>query len=287
MRFKMAITLPPAESSFRRRQFPRGRTRAVPVPLRAVLRLLPLPCAGFSSSFFSFFLQCRPHGRAPLNPQCHGQQNPGGAPLNPPHGGVAPDPPNWCGLSPPEGDHPLNPLRRSQSCLKSWWRGGPPHLSFELFEMPQHQKDRAWYDIVTFDEYWFYFTTDHEHIWLSEGTEALEGASDFSISSGCPGISHGDGAVLVFSLAPTAEVRLVNAVAMDPRVVAAFSMNGTQLFVQVWCPRDLTQDDQKFELKPIGALLIEIHRNSKLIHHPKTVPIRHSQIEILSSLMIR
>jgi transposase len=40
--------------------------------------------------------------------------------------------------------------------------------------MLQHQKDRAWYDIVTFDEFWFYFTTDHEPIWLPEGTEAPE-----------------------------------------------------------------------------------------------------------------
>jgi histone-lysine N-methyltransferase SETMAR len=38
--------------------------------------------------------------------------------------------------------------------------------------MLQHQKDRAWHDIVTFDE--FYFTTDHEPIWLPEGTEAPE-----------------------------------------------------------------------------------------------------------------
>jgi hypothetical protein len=28
-------------------------------------------------------------------------------------------------------------------------------LSFELFEMLQHEKDRAWHDIVTFDESWF------------------------------------------------------------------------------------------------------------------------------------
>jgi histone-lysine N-methyltransferase SETMAR len=38
--------------------------------------------------------------------------------------------------------------------------------------MPRHQKDRAWHDIVTLDESWFYFTTDQERIWLPEGTEA-------------------------------------------------------------------------------------------------------------------
>jgi hypothetical protein len=47
-------------------------------------------------------------------------------------------------------------------------------FSFELFEMLQHQKDRAWYDIVTLNECWFYFTTDHERIWLPERTETPE-----------------------------------------------------------------------------------------------------------------
>jgi hypothetical protein len=45
-------------------------------------------------------------------------------------------------------------------------------LSFELFEMLQHQKDRAWHDIIMLNESWFYFTTNHERIWLPEGTEA-------------------------------------------------------------------------------------------------------------------
>jgi hypothetical protein len=40
--------------------------------------------------------------------------------------------------------------------------------------MLQHQKDRARHDIVTLDEFWFYFTTDHEQIWLPQGTEATE-----------------------------------------------------------------------------------------------------------------
>jgi hypothetical protein len=44
-------------------------------------------------------------------------------------------------------------------------------LSFELFQMLQHQKYREWYDIVPLDESWFYFTTDYERIWLPEGTE--------------------------------------------------------------------------------------------------------------------
>jgi hypothetical protein len=32
----------------------------------------------------------------------------------------------------------------------------------------------AWHDIVTLDESWFDFTTDHERIWPPEGTEAPE-----------------------------------------------------------------------------------------------------------------
>jgi hypothetical protein len=47
-------------------------------------------------------------------------------------------------------------------------------LSFKLFEMLQHQKDRVWHNTVTLDESWFYFTTDHERVWLPEGTQALE-----------------------------------------------------------------------------------------------------------------
>jgi histone-lysine N-methyltransferase SETMAR len=40
--------------------------------------------------------------------------------------------------------------------------------------MLRHRKNRAWPDIVTLDESWFHFTTDHERIWPPEGTEAPE-----------------------------------------------------------------------------------------------------------------
>jgi transposase len=40
--------------------------------------------------------------------------------------------------------------------------------------MLQHQKDRAWHDIVTLDESRLDFTTDHEWLWLPEGTAAWE-----------------------------------------------------------------------------------------------------------------
>jgi histone-lysine N-methyltransferase SETMAR len=40
--------------------------------------------------------------------------------------------------------------------------------------MLQHQKNRARHDMITLDEPWFYFTTDHERIWLPEVTEVPE-----------------------------------------------------------------------------------------------------------------
>jgi hypothetical protein len=40
--------------------------------------------------------------------------------------------------------------------------------------MLQHQKDRAWYNIVMLYESWLYFATNHDWIWLPEGTEAPE-----------------------------------------------------------------------------------------------------------------
>jgi hypothetical protein len=49
-------------------------------------------------------------------------------------------------------------------------------FSFELSELLHHQKDKAWYNIGTLNESWFYFTTDHERIWLPEGTNARRGS---------------------------------------------------------------------------------------------------------------
>jgi hypothetical protein len=40
--------------------------------------------------------------------------------------------------------------------------------------MLQHQKDRTRHDIITLDESWFSFTTDHERVWLPGAIEALE-----------------------------------------------------------------------------------------------------------------
>jgi hypothetical protein len=35
--------------------------------------------------------------------------------------------------------------------------------------MPEIQRDRAWHDIVTLVESWFYLSTDYEFVWLPRG----------------------------------------------------------------------------------------------------------------------
>jgi hypothetical protein len=40
------------------------------------------------------------------------------------------------------------------------------NLSRGLLRMLQIQRNRAWHDIVTIDESWFYLSTDYEFIWL-------------------------------------------------------------------------------------------------------------------------
>jgi hypothetical protein len=42
-------------------------------------------------------------------------------------------------------------------------------LSTELLRLLEQQKRRAWHDMITLDESWFYFRTDHELIWLAPG----------------------------------------------------------------------------------------------------------------------
>jgi histone-lysine N-methyltransferase SETMAR len=41
--------------------------------------------------------------------------------------------------------------------------------SAQLLALLQRQRRRSWHDIVTLDESWFYFHTDHETIWLPRG----------------------------------------------------------------------------------------------------------------------
>jgi ABC-type uncharacterized transport system YnjBCD substrate-binding protein len=47
-------------------------------------------------------------------------------------------------------------------------------LSRKLLFVLHHQQQRSWHDIVTFDESWFYFNTDHELIWLQGDGEIPE-----------------------------------------------------------------------------------------------------------------
>jgi hypothetical protein len=42
-------------------------------------------------------------------------------------------------------------------------------LSKQLLSILEKQQTRGWYDIITLDESWFYFSTDHEMIWLAPG----------------------------------------------------------------------------------------------------------------------
>jgi hypothetical protein len=37
--------------------------------------------------------------------------------------------------------------------------------------MLESEKRRAWHDIITLDESWFYFRPDHELIWFQPGEE--------------------------------------------------------------------------------------------------------------------
>jgi hypothetical protein len=59
--------------------------------------------------------------------------------------------------------HALSQAQRNQRVELSW----------QLLRTFLIECDRAWYDLVTFDESWFYLTTDHEFIWLLEGEKCL------------------------------------------------------------------------------------------------------------------
>jgi hypothetical protein len=42
-------------------------------------------------------------------------------------------------------------------------------LSTELLRLLDQQEHRSWHDMITLDESWFSFCTDHELIWLAPG----------------------------------------------------------------------------------------------------------------------
>jgi hypothetical protein len=45
-------------------------------------------------------------------------------------------------------------------------KGERVNLSRRLLRMLEVHCDRAWHDIVTLDESWFYLSTDYEFVWL-------------------------------------------------------------------------------------------------------------------------
>jgi hypothetical protein len=57
-------------------------------------------------------------------------------------------------------------LRRVPYALSDAQKGERVNLSRRLLRMLGVQRDRAWHNIVTLDESWFYLSTDYEFAWL-------------------------------------------------------------------------------------------------------------------------
>jgi hypothetical protein len=56
-------------------------------------------------------------------------------------------------------------LRWVSHALSEAQKGERVNLSRPLLRMLEVQRDRAWHDIVTFDESWFCLSTDYEFVW--------------------------------------------------------------------------------------------------------------------------
>jgi hypothetical protein len=57
-------------------------------------------------------------------------------------------------------------LRWMSHALSDAQKGERVNLSRRLLRMLEVQRDRAWHDIVTLGESWFYLSTDYELVWL-------------------------------------------------------------------------------------------------------------------------
>jgi hypothetical protein len=57
-------------------------------------------------------------------------------------------------------------LRLVPHVLSDARKGERVNLSRRLLRMLEVQRDRAWHDIITLDESWFYMSTDYEFVWL-------------------------------------------------------------------------------------------------------------------------
>jgi hypothetical protein len=47
-------------------------------------------------------------------------------------------------------------------------------LLAELLRLLEQLERRGWHDMITLDELWFYFCTEHELIWLAPGEKISE-----------------------------------------------------------------------------------------------------------------
>jgi hypothetical protein len=65
-------------------------------------------------------------------------------------------------------------------------KGQRVNLSRRLLRMLEVQRDRAWHDIVTLDESWFYLSTVYEFVWLPRDEEfPKENDTQFNRKNSC------------------------------------------------------------------------------------------------------
>jgi hypothetical protein len=65
-------------------------------------------------------------------------------------------------------------LRWASHTLSDSQKGEKANLSRRLLRMLEVQRDRAWQDIVTLDESWFYLNMDYEFVWIPRDEKIRE-----------------------------------------------------------------------------------------------------------------
>jgi hypothetical protein len=73
-------------------------------------------------------------------------------------------------------------LRCVPHALSDAQKGKRVNLSRRLVQMPEVQRDRAWHDIVTLDESWFYLSTHYKFVCL-QGDEKVPERELYTIES--------------------------------------------------------------------------------------------------------
>jgi hypothetical protein len=77
-------------------------------------------------------------------------------------------------------------LRWMPHALSDVQKGERVNLSRRRLRMLEVRCDRAWYDIVTFDESWFYLSMDYEFVWLPRDEKFLkENDTQFNRKNSC------------------------------------------------------------------------------------------------------